>query len=192
MESTVFPVIYKAYTLCSSDENFEILHSSNFGDTPIQVAVTPNGLADGIAQKLPENEKYFVMPEEQTMTMSRFLDQINSRDINKIVYLQKQNSNLVQDFPKLLKDIDLNTLQFASESFNKRPDAINLWMGEDRAISSFHKDPYENIYCVISGYKDFILVPPTDYPFIPRSKFPSGVYKTVNGEMIIEPVMDSK
>lgn len=30
-----------------------------------------------------------------------------------------------------------------------------------------HKDHYENLYCVISGEKKFILLPPTDRPFIP-------------------------
>ena len=27
-----------------------------------------------------------------------------------------------------------------------------------------HKDPYENIYCVVRGTKDIILQPPTDLP----------------------------
>lgn len=168
------------------------MYSSNFGEKNIQVAATPNGLADGIAYKKPENVKYFVTPEEQMMSMTEFLDRLDSKEDEKIFYLQKQNSNLIQDFPELLKDIDMSTLRFASESFNKRPDAINFWMGEDRAITSLHKDPYENIYCVISGYKDFILIPPTDFPLVARSKFPSGAYKTVNDEFIIEPIMDSE
>lgn len=33
-----------------------------------------------------------------------------------------------------------------------------------------HKDHYENLYCVISGEKTFILIPPTDRPFIPYGK----------------------
>lgn len=32
---------------------------------------------------------------------------------------------------------------------------------------SVHKDHYENLYCVVSGEKHFILLPPTDRPFIP-------------------------
>lgn len=54
-----------------------------------------------------------------------------------------------------------------------------------------HKDPYENIYCVISGYKDFILIPPIDLPYVPRCKYPTGVYKTdESGQMIIEPILN--
>ena len=32
---------------------------------------------------------------------------------------------------------------------------------------SVHKDHYENLYCVVKGYKIFILIPPTDQAFIP-------------------------
>lgn len=34
-------------------------------------------------------------------------------------------------------------------------------------LSLVHKDHYENLYCVISGEKRFILLPPSDRPFIP-------------------------
>lgn len=44
---------------------------------------------------------------------------------------------------------------------------------------SVHKDPYENIYCVIDGYKDFILIPPTDLPCVPYKKYSIGVFKNV-------------
>lgn len=42
-----------------------------------------------------------------------------------------------------------------------------------------HKDPYENVYCVIDGYKDFILIPPTDLPCVPYKKYSVGVFKNV-------------
>lgn len=42
-----------------------------------------------------------------------------------------------------------------------------------------HKDPYENIYYVIDGYKDFILIPPTDLPYLPYKQYSMGVYKNV-------------
>ena len=40
-----------------------------------------------------------------------------------------------------------------------------------------HKDNYENIYCVVAGYKDFILHPPTDAPWIPYKKYSPAEYK---------------
>jgi len=45
---------------------------------------------------------------------------------------------------------------------------------------SVHKDPFENIYCVVSGYKDFILHPPTDRPWIPYKKLPLANYKEIS------------
>lgn len=54
-----------------------------------------------------------------------------------------------------------------------------------------HKDPYENIYCVVSGYKDFILIPPVDLHYVPRAKYPTALYKLNNrNEIFIDPIMD--
>lgn len=54
-----------------------------------------------------------------------------------------------------------------------------------------HKDPYENIYCVISGYKDFILIPPVDLHNVPRDKYPMGIYmQEDDGTMVVEPILD--
>lgn len=35
-----------------------------------------------------------------------------------------------------------------------------------------HKDHYENLYCVVSGEKRFLLHPPSDRPFIPYGRVP--------------------
>ena len=55
------------------------------------------------------------------------------------------------------------------------------------SLYTVHKDPYENIYCVVSGYKDFILHPPTDLPWIPYSEYPTARYKEVDGVFEIIP-----
>lgn len=46
------------------------------------------------------------------------------------------------------------------------PDAVNLWMGDERAVSAMHKDHYENLFYVLSGEKVFGLCPPSDAPFL--------------------------
>lgn len=51
-------------------------------------------------------------------------------------YIQKQNSNLIKDFKELHNDINLNTLLFAADAFNKEPDAVNFWLGDKRAVTS--------------------------------------------------------
>lgn len=65
-------------------------------------------------------------------------------------------------------------------------------MGDSRAITSMHKDPYENIYCVIAGFKDFILIPPVDVHLVPRKTYQSATYVTnnQNGAMEIKPLFN--
>ncbi|XP_061724311.1 bifunctional peptidase and (3S)-lysyl hydroxylase Jmjd7 [Cydia pomonella] len=156
-------------------------------DKKVTVAVTPNGLADGITTN-DEGNEYFVMPFEVDMTMTEFLDCLEQKRENYIPYIQKQNSNLTEDFKELLCDIQ-SEIPFASEAFNRSPDAVNFWMGDDRAVTSMHKDPYENIYCVIDGFKEFILIPPTDLPLVPYHRYPRAEFQYSEGWKIV-PVKD--
>lgn len=56
-----------------------------------------------------------------------------------------------------------------------------------------HKDPYENIYCVIKGEKEFILHPPTDLPFIPYNDYPTANYREIEpGQWSIEPIISGE
>lgn len=103
------------------------------GDKDVTIAITPNGYADGLAVK--DGKEYFVMPLEQQMRMTDFLDTLE--DSNPAIhYIQKQNSNFTEDFSELCKDIDVSLLSFSAEAFNKQPDAVNFWMGDERAITS--------------------------------------------------------
>lgn len=54
---------------------------------------------------------------------------------NVIAYIQKQNSNLVNDFPELLDDINCD-ISWANKVFDNIPDAVNFWMGDERAVTS--------------------------------------------------------
>ncbi|XP_023311651.1 jmjC domain-containing protein 7 [Anoplophora glabripennis] len=142
----------------------------------VTVAVTPNGYADGF--NFINNKQYFVMPEEVNMKFKDFLILLEQPKKNYVCYIQKQNSNLSEDLLELLPDIG-NEISWASTAFNKKRDAVNFWMGDERAVTSMHKDPYENIYCVIDGYKDFILIPPTDLPYVPYEEYPVRKYKNI-------------
>lgn len=35
------------------------------------------------------------------------------------------------------------------------------------------------MYCVIDGYKDFILIPPSDLPWVPYNTYKKGTFKNV-------------
>lgn len=141
------------------------------GSKIISVAVTPNGYADAVYGDR------FVMPEERHMTFSSLLDVIEGKvEKDGVFYVQKQCSNLTAELPELTGDVETH-ITWMSEALGKLPDAVNFWMGEANAVTSMHKDHYENLYCVISGEKHFILLPPTDRPFIPYELYQPAVYK---------------
>lgn len=131
------------------------------GHRTVTVAVTPNGYADAVVGNK------FVMPEEREMEFSKFLDILEGKVKERgIFYVQKQNSNLTSEFEELCKEAACD-IPWATEAFGRNPDAVNFWMGDKRAVTSMHKDHYENLYCVISGTKVFTLLPPSDLPLIP-------------------------
>lgn len=159
---------------------------NKIGDLNVSVAVTPNGYADAVVGD------YFVMPDERTMKMSNFLDILDGKiDEEGIFYIQKQNSNLTEEFSEIIGDAALD-IPWASEAFGKLPDAVNFWMGDGRAITSMHKDHYENLYCVISGCKTFTLIPPTDLPYVTHGLYkPAKYHSDENGKFkIVEEVFD--
>lgn len=53
-----------------------------------------------------------------------------------------QNDSLRLEFPGLMADVE-PFLHLAREAFGNEPDAVNLWIGDERSMSSVHKDHYE-------------------------------------------------
>ncbi|CAF4526344.1 unnamed protein product [Rotaria sp. Silwood1] len=126
------------------------------GDTPVTIDITPDGYGDCV--KL---HKYFVTPLEEKMPFNYFMDIIEGKkSFNGIVYCQHQNSSFTTEFQQLNNDI--HELSWVREAFGNPPDAVNLWIGTSKSISTLHHDPYENLYAVICGRKHFTLYPPTD------------------------------
>ena len=93
------------------------------------VTVTPNGYADAVSKG------YFVLPLEKEMLMEDFLSELDRPTEKRVYYIKKQNSNLTEEFPELVSDC-VAELTWASEVFGCKPDAINFWMGDERAITS--------------------------------------------------------
>ncbi|XP_028677523.2 bifunctional peptidase and (3S)-lysyl hydroxylase JMJD7 [Erpetoichthys calabaricus] len=150
------------------------------GTKIISVAVTPNGYADAVFQGR------FVMPEERRMPFASFLDIVEQKcSANGVFYIQKQCSNLTEELPELAGDLETH-IPWMSKALGKKPDAVNFWMGESAAITSMHKDHYENLYCVISGEKQFILIPPSDRPFVPYELYhPATFHEQEDGTFSI-------
>jgi jumonji domain-containing protein 7 len=65
-------------------------------------------------------------------------------------------------------------------------------MGDGRAVTSTHKDPYENVYCVVRGSKDVTLFPPTDLPWLTYQRCGQAKYaRTSTGAFAIEHLTDA-
>lgn len=69
--------------------------------------------------------------------------------VDEVLYIQKQNSNLDSELNELWKDTSPILRKWGQQVFGTPADASNFWMGDTRAITSTHKDHYENLYCVI-------------------------------------------
>ncbi|OXB72480.1 UNVERIFIED_CONTAM: hypothetical protein H355_002751 [Colinus virginianus] len=70
------------------------------GPKVVSVAVTPNGYADAVFQDR------FVMPEERQMPFMDFLDIVEKKVTSpNVFYVQKQCSNLTEEFPELVCDV---------------------------------------------------------------------------------------
>jgi len=96
-----------------------------------------------------------------------------------VVYYSRQNDCLRTEFSKLFSTrIFPPTVPFAERAFGTGPpDAINLWIGNERSVSSMHKDHYENLFYVCSGQKEFVLCPPADVAFLHEGEFSTGTFR---------------
>ena len=99
------------------------------GDQEVTVTATPNGYADAALGD------FFMMPEDRKVPFKAFLENIDNPSEDEVCYIQKQNSNLTDEFKDLLEDVD-SEIFWASEAFGKSPDAVNFWMGDHRAVTS--------------------------------------------------------
>ena len=144
-------------------------------DTLIPINLTSDGLADAV--KSIDNIETFVYPCELQLKLKIFREMMLSPHyFDAVPYLSQQNNNFQTTFQTLHKDIP-SSLLLADESFkNYQLEATNLWIGDERSISSLHKDYFENFYCVINGEKTFTLFPPTDILYFPEIEVPTAKY----------------
>ncbi|PSR72924.1 hypothetical protein PHLCEN_2v11227 [Hermanssonia centrifuga] len=157
------------------------------GESPISVAVTPNGRADAITRG-PDERLYFAEPHVEHMSMAEFLVRLSSghdsqSTDSEVVYLQSQDGNLFSstpdvesEFSALSSDVPKD-LPFITEALGSPPEAVNLWIGDSRSVTSIHSDPYENIYSVIRGSKTFTVFPPTEGWCMEERIYPHATYE---------------
>ncbi|CAE7895991.1 Jmjd7 [Symbiodinium microadriaticum] len=153
------------------------------GRSEVSVNVTSNGRADSV-----DSEGRFVQPLEEQMLFEKFLQHLQKRDTGDVLYLSRQNDSLREEFPGLLPDVPA-AIPLARQAFGNEPEAVNLWIGDERSVSSCHKDPYENLYLVVRGEKLFTLMPPASAPFLHEQLCsPASLVRQPDGKL--QPILD--
>lgn len=157
----------------------------NLVEDKVEVAVTPNGRADDLHHVDGKDKPVFLSPATVEMTISELFEMLSSHESstpqstnvgsNPVYYLQSQNSNLTTtSLSPILKHVPQN-FPFAQPVLGE-PEATNLWIGDERSVTSTHRDPYENIYLVLKGSKTFTLFPPVDEITLPTQQVLTGDY----------------
>jgi peptidyl-lysine (3S)-dioxygenase / protease len=145
--------------------------------------------ADAVVEQ-PDRSLVFVEPHEIFEPFSKFLDSIlatssspSSPSGQNVKYAQTQNDNLRNEYSGLYPDVPKD-VPFARVALGQNADAINFWLGDDRSVTSLHKDNYENIYVQIRGQKHFVLLPPIEMPCVNERLLRKGRYapSTTNEE----------
>ncbi|CAM6104458.1 unnamed protein product [Calypogeia fissa] len=92
-----------------------------------------------------------------------------------VAYAQEQNGCFLSEYGELTGDAEVH-IPWATEALGCMPEAVNLWIGNENAVTSFHKDHYENLYAVVAGAKHFTLLPPVDVHRMYIKDYPSAQY----------------
>lgn len=150
------------------------------GHRKVSVAWTPDGRADAVVAVSNDDDdssdeksegRVFAVPCHELQSVSSLLDNIQRVDrvgmtgwneAEGVPYYSAQNSSLTNDLPELMEDLDDETISFATAAFEGSATAVNIWIGDERSVTTMHADPFENMYAVITGSKRFTLRPPCD------------------------------
>ncbi|KAB5540765.1 hypothetical protein DKX38_013739 [Salix brachista] len=153
--------------------------SSSLSDSIVSLHLTPHGHADSLVPlETPQKEETcFASAHVEHVPFPCALDLVLKPEIKNLVgYLQQQNDCFQEEYSELASDCDAH-IPWATEALGGcLPEAVNLWIGNHSSETSFHKDHYENLYAVVSGEKQFLLLPPTDVHRMYIKEYPAAQY----------------
>ncbi|CAG9576450.1 conserved hypothetical protein [Leishmania major strain Friedlin] len=108
-----------------------------------------------------------------------------------IAYAQLQNNCLNTEYTHLHVDLLPNVERFGCRVFSKEAvEAANVWFGIPASVSSMHQDWVENLYSVVRGVKEFVLIPPWEGPFVPKPEIPAAAFAIDEAASLIDPEDD--
>ncbi|KAG5502175.1 hypothetical protein GH5_05127 [Leishmania sp. Ghana 2012 LV757] len=108
-----------------------------------------------------------------------------------IAYAQLQNNCLNTEYSHLRADLCLNVEHFGCRVFGKETvEAANVWLGIPASVSSMHQDWVENLYSVVRGVKEFVLIPPWEGPFVPKPEIPAAAFAIDEAASLMYPEDD--
>ncbi|KAJ9638760.1 hypothetical protein H2199_006620 [Coniosporium tulheliwenetii] len=128
--------------------NFKFLAEGEMGGGIVGVAKTPHGNADA---------------------------PVDVPGMYGAYYAQTQNNNLPEEYEELYRDVP-ESIPFARIALQKKPDAVNMWIGNSLSTTALHKDNYENIFVQILGQKHFVLLPPVEAACVNEQELPDATY----------------
>lgn len=171
-----------------SDDAHASSSSSSHTGAMHQASTKPN-----TKQATRQSKLCFALPHEQTVTMGKLAAHIAAAAAqgcsaaahespilhDDIWYLQPQNNSLTTLFAPDVQALFChpNLCAWGTHIFGAPPDASNIWVGDPRSRTSFHKDHYENLYHVLHGTKRFVLYPPCDVWRMGLTQLPVAQWK---------------
>lgn len=171
--------------------NAAYLKSALAGQT-VNVAVTPNGNADAPTYSPQHCITVLSKPHEESQSFDNFLAYLLQQEksdelpeTTEVRYAQTQNDNFRDEYACLLPDAQKD-IPFARIALQKKPDAVNLWIGNSKSVTATHKDNFENIFVQIIGRKHFVLLPPVCHPCMNETLLTPATYeRDDNGRLSI-------
>lgn len=181
---------WPALTLWS---NLSYLSHTLSQSPPVSLHLTPDGRADSLVLQdtcgnSNKNTLCFTSAHVKRVPFPRALDLVlNGKNKKVVAYLQQQNDCFRTEYSALSSDCE-DHIPWATEALGCLPEAVNLWIGNHLSETSFHKDHYENLYAVVSGEKQFLLLPPTDVHRMYIRDYPAAQYSYSedSGEFTLE------
>lgn len=113
--------------------------SEKMGEQRSTCTFSSNGRADSV-QSLPQGD-VFLLPDNRKMTIKEFIRLFRNSRLDESPFVpsvQYQNDNM-SEFGCLADDFDAS-FPWAFQAFDSgTPDAVNLWIGDSRSSTTFHK-----------------------------------------------------